>query len=161
VPATTASVGHAALRDLLNSSPRFFLCNTNRRYSSVENLMRQREYAAAWETFNWPDHMQRVRKDDAIFMWGKGAGIIAIGRARGPSETLAASHPDRIRSAEEYPEPEWRIPVEWLIWVEDSKACPCDEMGNCTFKDVSKDTYRELRARVHTHFLRDQLQSQA
>ncbi len=152
VPATLTSVEQAALRDLLDKSPRFFICNTNRRHSSVEDMMRQRKYAAAWETFAWPAHMQQVREGDAIFMWGKGAGIIAIGRATGRCETLAGTDPDRIRSPEEHPKPEWRIPVEWLIWVEDRNACPCDEMGNCSFKNVSKEGYRELRDRVRKHF---------
>jgi serine/threonine protein kinase len=155
VPARATSAGKEALRELLDKSPRFFLCNTNRRHSSVEAAMRQRKYAAAWETFAWPKHMQRVREGDTIFMWGKGAGIIGIGRATGKHETKEANDPDRIRSTAEYAEREWRVPVEWLIWVEDGNACPCDEMGNCSFKDVSKEDYRELRDRVRGHFLGD------
>ena len=118
-------------------------------------MMRQRKYAAAWEAFKWPQHMQRVSEGDTIFMWGKHAGIIGIGRATGEYETVDASDPSRIRSPAEYTEREWRVPVEWVIWVEDSDACPCDEMGNCTFKDVSKTDYRELRDRVRKHFLGD------
>ena len=115
--------------------------------------MRQRKYAAAWETFAWPAHMQRVCKGDAVLMWAKGAGIVGVGRATAGCETLEAGDPGRVRSAAEHPEREWRVPVEWLAWVADSEACPCDEMGNCSFKDVSKEDYRELRIRVRVHFV--------
>lgn len=143
------------LRDLLDNASRFFICNTNRRGSPrIEGEMRQRRYAAVWEDFNWPAHMQLVREGDAILMWAKGVGIIGIGRATAKHEILDASNPDRIRSSAEYAEREWRIPVEWVVWVEhDREAYRCS-MPNASFVDASGENYRKLREGVRRHFLR-------
>ena len=155
-PGPGVTVGQEALRDLLDNAPRFFICNTNRRYSpGLEDVMRQRQYAAVWESFAWPAHMQRVTSGDAIFMWAKGVGIIGVGRAKEKPEILDASAPGRIRSAAEYAEREWRVPVEWLIWVEhDGDAYPC-AIPNASFVDASGENYRELREGVRKHFLGD------
>jgi hypothetical protein len=96
--------------------------------------------------------MERVQQDDAIFMWGKWAGIVGIGRAKAKHEVLEVSDPDRVR-IDDCSEREWRIPVEWLAWVEDDRdAYPCS-MPNASFIDASGDQYRELREGVRQHFL--------
>lgn len=117
--------------------------------------MRQRQYAAVWEDFRYPTHMERVRRGDAIFMFAKGVGIIGVGRAKATHQILQASDPDRIRSADEHNDPEWRVPVDWLAWAEDDEdACPC-RIPNASFVDVSGEGYRELRETIRKRFLRD------
>jgi hypothetical protein len=102
------------LRDLFEGASRFFVCNTNRKWSpDAEERMHHREYAAAWEKFNYSTHMDRVRHGDAIFMYAKGAGIIGIGRAKAQRQVLKPSNPDRISKEGKS---EWRVPVEWLAW---------------------------------------------
>jgi serine/threonine protein kinase len=153
-------VGHTpvtpeSLRELLDKAPRFFICNTNRRGGPrIEGEMRHRRYAAVWEDFNHPAHMKRVCPGDAIFMWGKGAGVIGIGRAKATCEILEATAADRLRSAAEDNQREWRIPVEWLIWVDnDRDAYPCS-MPNASFIDASGANYRDMRDGVRKHFLK-------
>jgi hypothetical protein len=84
------------LRDLFEGASRFFVCNTNRKWSlDAEERMRHREYAAAWEEFKYPTHMDEVRHGDAIFMYAKGAGIIGIGRAKALRQVLEPGNPEQ------------------------------------------------------------------
>lgn len=139
------------LRDLLDNANRFFVCNTNRRWSrDVEEQMRRRSYAAAWEEFKYPTHMDQVEQDNAIFMFAKGVGIIGIGRARAPREILEPSDADRIENGDTR---EWRVPVDWLAWVEEDVDSFSWHSPYPTFFDVSGDKYRELRQGVRKHFL--------
>lgn len=114
-----------ALRDLSEKASRTFVCNTNRRWSSdAEELMFRMGYAAVWEDFRYPSHMKRVEPNDAIFMFAKGVGIIGVGRAKAECEILKVGANNRI--ADGFDAAEWRIPVDWLAWVEDdADACPC------------------------------------
>jgi phosphatidylserine/phosphatidylglycerophosphate/cardiolipin synthase-like enzyme len=49
------------LLDLFEAGNRFFVCNTNRRWSlEDEKRMQDRGYAAAWERFNFSSHMGKV-----------------------------------------------------------------------------------------------------
>ena len=143
------------VRDILHTATQFFICNTNRRWSTgVERLMRQRKYAAAWEDFNYPTHMQRVKKGDVIFMYAKGVGIIGVGHAKAKCEIREPSHPDRIRKPSEYDAPEWRVPVdEWLAWVDDDADAFPYKIPNVSFIDVSGDSYREFRKSAASHFI--------
>ena len=76
------------LRDMFDNAKRFFVCNTDRRHTEftptggyfLEEEMHNRGYAAAWENFKFPGHMEQVEPGDAIFMFAKGVGIIGIGR---------------------------------------------------------------------------------
>jgi len=71
------------LHELFESAGGFFVCNTDRKCSpEAEERMRHRGYAAAWEEFRYPIHMDTVRRGHAIFMFAKGVGIIGIGRAK-------------------------------------------------------------------------------
>lgn len=147
------------LRVLLDRTAqrRFFVCNTNRRWSrGLENVMRQRKYAAAWEPFKYPTHIQDVRQGDAIFMFAKGLGIVGIGRAKAGHEILGAHDPGRVRHPDDYDEPEWRVPIdEWLVWVEHpADACPFPTMPNASFIDVTEG-YSGLHKAVRWRFLRD------
>jgi hypothetical protein len=116
---------------------RMFWCNTNRGKggggNSLEERMHARSFAAAWtgvdhpdRTFNYPDHMRRVRRGDLIFMYSNGLGVIGVGRAtESRLELLFRDHPDRLRgyATEGRNDEEWRIPVTWLAWNE---ANPCE-----------------------------------
>lgn len=136
---------------LFDKKNRFFVCNTNRRWSPVaEQQMRQRGYAAAWEDFKYPSHMQEVERGSAIFMYAKGVGIIGIGQATAPHEVLQPGNPDRVMNGKT---PEWRIPVEWLAWEEDDADSLFWPSPNATFFDVNGDKYRPLREGVRHHFL--------
>lgn len=150
----SVAVDKVALRDLLEHAPGFFICNTNRRhFPSGEGKMRERLYAAVWETFAYPAHMQRVTKGDAIFMWAKGVGIIGVGRALDKHEILEVSAHGRIRTSAEHAEREWRIPVEWMVWVDHDKDAYRYTMPNASFIDASGENYHDLREGVRKHFL--------
>ncbi len=115
---------------------RVFWCNTNRSEGAGGNTLEQRMharcFAAAWtdldhrdRTFNYSDHMRRVRRGDLIFMYANGLGVISVGRAtESRLELLFLDHPDRLRSyaTEGRNDEEWRLPVAWLEWDE---ANPC------------------------------------
>jgi hypothetical protein len=135
---------------LYETANQFFVCNTNRRHSrEVENHMRDRGYAAAWEPFHFPSHMQRVKKGHAIFMYAKGHGIIGIGLAKDSCQILEPGSSDRIALGKTR---EWRVPVDWLIWKDDSDACP-GHSRNSTFFDVSEEKYAGLLENIKKHFL--------
>jgi hypothetical protein len=145
------------LRDFLKNAPRFFVCNTNRRRSPdgmLENLMRRAKHAICWNKFNWPSHMERVLKGDAIFMYAKDVGIIAVGRASRICKVVAVGRPGRLDLRRPNVE-EWQVPVDdWLVWIENDEEACYWRMPVASFLDVSADTdaYRELRERVLNHF---------
>lgn len=94
--------------------------------------------------------MDKVEQGDTMFMFAKGVGIIGIGCAKAPREVLEKGNPDRI---EDWDTPEWRVPVDWLAWVEDDSDSFPWHGPNATFFDVSGDKYRGLRDDVRKHFL--------
>ena len=158
-----SAIVRPGLRNLLETSERFFLCNTDRKHRErtptgrflLEDEMRRRHFAAAWEDYRYPSHMERVKRGDAIFMFAKDVGIVGIGRASGEYEVLQKGNRDRINKW--WDTPEWRVPVDddWLAWAdEDEDACQLKgPMG--TFIDIRGDIYSDLRAKVTKHFLRD------
>jgi hypothetical protein len=158
LPVTTTARG-GDLHDLLENAPRFFVCNTDRRYSPrtasgyvLEEEMHRRCYAAAWETFKFPTHLQMVERGDAVLMFAKGVGIIGVGRATGGCQRLVPGAPDRIREKDK---DEWRVPVDWLVWQDDEHACPYRDAQNFTFWNVTGERYSRLRKDVRDFFLRD------
>ena len=139
-----------ALRELFDTAGRFFVCNTDRKWSpEAEERMRHRGYAAAWEEFRYPIHMDKVRRGHAIFMFAKGVGIIGIGRAKARRQVLRPANPDRLRTGTT---PEWRVPADWLVWKKDGDAFSW-KSPNPTFFAVNGDKYRQLRDGVKKHFL--------
>jgi len=146
IPVTTG----AALSDLFDTAGQFFVCNTNRRDSDKwERTMHKRGYAAAWEPFRYPSHIGRVREGDAIFMFANGgAGIIGVGQAKGPCETLGPKSRDRLIMTNT---DERRVPVTWLVW-NNSDGYPSNGQRP-TFLDVSGDKYLGLRNGLKKHFL--------
>jgi len=163
VTAATAawSAGKAADRcEPLHTAGRFFVCNTDRKQGDrtedgsylLEKEMHDRGYACAWETFKFPGHMKRVQEGDAIFMYAKSVGIIAVGMASAGCETLGPRAANRIRSIpDEDNSTEWRIPVRWLVWCKDSSAHRY-MAPNFTFWDVSGKPYTALRSDLLKHF---------
>jgi len=136
------------LQNLFEGKSRLFVCNTNRRNSlNDEKGMHDLGYAAAWETFHYPTHMDRVEVGDTICMYAKGEGIIGIGRATGPVEKLERGARDRVTPDGER---EWRIPIEWLFWEADRPFRW--KSPNATFFDVSGDKYEVLREDLKRHF---------
>jgi hypothetical protein len=141
----------AEIVNLFASANRLFLCNSNRKNSSEdEKRMHDRGYAAAWERFNFPSHMERVEKGDAIFMFAKGCGIIGVGVAKGKCEILEPGFPGRIAS---YQAREWRVPVSWLTWKDDDESFSV-KSRNGTFFDVTEEYPAWLRENIKQHFLR-------
>jgi len=145
------------LRDLFERANQFYVCNTDRRQGErtptggyvLEQVMYNRGYAAAWETFKFPSHMKDVEHGHAILMFAKGVGIIGIGRAKTKCETLEPTDTDRIRNfTYEKNTREWRVPVDWLDWRDDEDAYRC-KSPNFTFWNVTRD----LREGVQKHFL--------
>lgn len=136
------------LKNLFERTNQFFVCNTNRRNSlNDEKSMHDRGYAAAWEKFNYPTHMDRVRAGDLICMYAKGKGIIGIGRAKGQAEKLESAARDRVVPDGER---EWRVPTEWLVWKADHPFRW--NSPNATFFDASADKYEDLCEAVKSHF---------
>lgn len=143
-------------------SKRTFWCNTNRGAgpggNGLEDRMHARGFAAAWTaidhpdgTFNYTEHMRRIRAGDMIFMYAMGLGVIGVGRAtESRLELLFPDHPDRLRNfeAEGENEEEWRISLEWLVWDETN---PCEvEFLRPSFQEI---THHEERIRtVRQHF---------
>ena len=148
------------LEALFVSAKRIFICNTNRRdrkYTSTgsflfEELMHKQSFAAAWEAFDYSKRMEEVKKGDAILMFAKGVGIIGIGKATGPCETLRPGELSRLY-ASEYTE--WRVPVTWLVWCDEEDAFPWSESPNKTFFDASGESYGDFRRNLRNHFLAD------
>jgi hypothetical protein len=113
--------------------------------------MRSWGYAAAWVPFYHEKRMEEVKCGDAIFMYANRTGIIGIGRAKGQCEKLEPGNPDRIRGGSE--EPEWRVPVDWLVWrsSKDSYRPERREIRNQTFSDVTGE--EGLLGPIRGHFL--------
>ena len=153
--ALTADQSPEELGDLLGHASRFFCCNTNRREGGrtpdgvydLEGKMHSSGYAAAWESFDFRSHMDRVEPGDAIFMFAKGVGIVGIGRAKAKRQTLEPGDPDRIRKEDNR---EWRVPVDWLAWRSDKDAYRLKGQ-NSTFWEVTGKA--DLREAVRRHFL--------
>jgi hypothetical protein len=152
-----------SLLDLFANAKRYFVCNTDRRQGertatggyALEQEMFNRGFAAAWESFKFPSHMEQVERGAAIFMFAKGIGIVGIGIAKGRCETLAPDAPDRIRNfSYENSTIEWRVPVQWLEWTDEAGAYPW-KAPNRTFWNVTEARDKDLRESVKTHFLCD------
>ena len=146
---------------LFDDAKQFFVCNTDRRQGertatggyALEQEMYDRGYATAWESFKFPSHMEQVNPGNAILMFAKGIGIIAVGRATAACETLQPDDPDRIRNFDyEDNTPEWRVPVHWLDWRDEEDAYPW-KAPNFTFWNVTDESYVDLREGVRQHFL--------
>ena len=143
--------------ELFRNAERFFICNTNRRYTQLtetggyvtEEAMHSHGFAAAWESFNYNSHMQEVAVGDAILMFAKNVGIVAVGVATGQCETLPAGEPTRIFDG--HSTPEWRVPADWLVWVDDHAALGY-QSSNYTFANISGARYGDLRHDAWGHF---------
>jgi hypothetical protein len=152
-----------SLQNLFETAPRFFVCNTNRRYSeqtatggsAIEQEMYSRQLATAWETFKFPSHMQLVEPGDGVFMFAKGVGIIGIGVATAQCEILSATDPNRLWYKGEDNTLEWHVPTKWLAWKDDADACPYPGAPNFTFWNVTGIQYDDFRELVNSHFLGD------
>lgn len=145
---------------LFEDANQFFVCNTDRRHGErtptgsyrLEEEMYNRGYAAAWETFKFPGHMEQVGPGDAVFMFAKGVGIIGIGRAKTVCETLEPGDADRVNTVDYKNDVEWRVPVHWLDWRDQEDAYAW-KSPNFTFWNVSDESYANLREGVRQHFL--------
>jgi hypothetical protein len=143
------------------SGLRVFWCNTNRGAGAGGNSLEQRMhvhgFAAAWTaadhpdgTFNYPDHMRKVRCGDLIFMYANGLGIIGVGRAaESRLELLFPDHPGRLRAfaTEGENEEEWRIPVEWQVW-DDANPCEVEPLRS-SFQEITDHAERIAEVRQH------------
>lgn len=150
-----------SLQQLFTTANRFFVCNTDRREGSrtatggflLEEEMHNRGFAAAWETYKFPAHMELVEEGNAVFMFAKAVGIIGVGVATGPCETLTVSQPGRLTYV--HKTIEWRVPTRWLVWTDANGAYPW-KSPNFTFWDVSESQYDDFRADVMSHFLSEE-----
>lgn len=157
----TGSTVSDEMLDTLDKDNRLFICNSNRKHGKrtitrgyfLEEKMHDLGYAAAWEQFKFPGHMEHVREGDGILMFAKGVGIVAIGQAKGIVENLSPGMPGRIYD-EDYSEiVEWRIPVHWIDWRDQSDAMKW-KSPNFTFWEAPDEKYPGLRKAVLSHFLR-------
>jgi hypothetical protein len=144
-----------------HSGARVFWCNTNRGAGaggdSLEQRMHARHFAAAWTgidhpegTFNYSDHMRRVRRGDMIFMYANSLGVIGVGRAtESRLQMLFPDHSDRLRdfATEGENEEEWRIPVEWLRW-DGANPCVVEHLRS-SFQEITDHAERVRAVRQH------------
>jgi hypothetical protein len=145
-----------ALFGLTKSAKRFFVCNTNRRYSpnkEDEKAMHERGYATAWIPFMSREKMRQVEKGDVIFMYANGNGIIGVGRVTGPCEILKPNDVDRVQKVGDTAE--WRVPAVWLAWTDERHAYKWQSSPG-TFFEVSGEKYHKLHCGVEEHFLLQQ-----
>jgi hypothetical protein len=149
--ARPASPTAAEFHSLFKQAKHFFLCNTNRRHDrDAEPQMRERGYAAAWEKFSSTRRMNEVESGDAVLFYANGYGIIGVGRAKSPLEILKPGAPDRLSKSGN--EPEWRIPLDWLVWADKDEDAFHSLKRTLTFEKVNGEKYRDLRNRVRRHF---------
>lgn len=135
------SVAHSPL------SRRFFLCNTNRKFSAeAEALMKNKGYVAAWEDFSYTSHMQRVGRGDVIFMYKNGVGVIAIGMAKDTCTHVKPGRNNLVFSGATTTE--WQIPVAWLTWVDSDRAATWTPVIYKTFQEISGNEYAKQRLLV-------------
>lgn len=150
-----------SLQHLFATATRCFVCNTDRREGTrtatggflLEEEMHNRGFAAAWENYKFPSHMELVEEGNVIFMFAKAVGIIGVGVATGPCETLTSSQPGRLTYV--HTSIEWRIPTRWLAWTDANDAYRW-KSPNFTFWDVSESQYEDFRAGVMSHFLAEE-----
>ncbi len=153
--------------DLTDLDLGWFLCNTNRKWSKealdsplvLEHMMFDKEHAIAWTDFNYEEHMHEVEEDDLIIMWAKGVGAIGLGQATDSVHIVGPSG-DRFFGGFDTPtEPadEWRIPVKWLIRVDDADAYPWHGEGmNFTFVRADNETWRTTAREAIQHLMKRQ-----
>ncbi len=98
-------------------------------------------------------HMEALKRGDIIFMYANRVGVIGIGKAVGRCETLEPGYPGRLTDNE--PGREWRIPMDWLIWVDEQHACAWRGPPSTTFTNVSTDVWTKRRDQVVKQLIGD------
>ena len=152
----------ADTKKAVENGVQFFFCNTNRGLqegvvNSLEKKMHKKKFAAAWERFNFPSHMDKVKKDDVVFMYANGAGFIGVGQAEGVVETLEPQQGGRLSN--KWDVREWRIKMknDWFKWLPDEDAIhwPSKTLFRSkTFFDLTGDEHEDVRIAVSKAFLR-------
>jgi hypothetical protein len=108
-----------------------------------------------WNRFNYPSHMDRVKKHDVVFMYANGVGFVAVGQAAGPVKKLEQGQSGRIRK--NWPCEEWRIKMnDWFSWLPDEDAIywPSTTLYRSkTFFDITDEEHEEVRIAVSKAFL--------
>ncbi len=152
---------NSRITKLFQTATQFFACNTDRRNPAHttlgaplhEDLMHRRGYAAAWENFDFPGHMEAVQPGAVILMFANRVGVIGIGCAKAEVERLNPRTPGRLRKSNAI---EWRIPVTWLDWRDEASAYRCKAFRH-TFLNITADKHEPLRNSVLAHFCSDEL----
>ena len=73
-----------------NGGPRFQILNTNKRQSIESHQRMLKEGIAAAFYGDWKLNIDRIRKDDVVFLYENGKGIVAYGKGTG--KTLKAEY---------------------------------------------------------------------
>ena len=150
----------ADTKKAVENGVQFFFCNTNRGLqegvvNSLEKKMHKKKFAAAWERFNFPSHMDRVNEHDVVFMYANGVGFIGVGQAEGAVEKLEPQQSGRLRST--WTDREWRIKMKWFQWLSDKDAICWQSktlFRSKTFFDLTSDEHEDVRIAVSKAFLR-------
>ena len=141
----------AEFRALFKETNHLFVCNTNRSHDrEAEPRMRDRGYAAAWEKFSYPAHMKYVEPGNGVLFYANGHGVIGIGCAKSRHEILPPGNFGRLRNLG-VKVPEWRVPLDWLVWADDGGAFPW-RVRTVTFQKVNDKKYPDLRNEIRRHF---------
>jgi hypothetical protein len=73
-----------------NDCPRFHILNTNKRHSIESHQRMLKEGIAAAFYGDWKFNIDRIQKNDVVFLYENGKGIVAFGKGTG--ETLKAEY---------------------------------------------------------------------
>ena len=152
----------ADTKKAVRNGVRFFFCNTNRGWEEdvlnyLEKKMKKQKSAIAWSRFNFPSHMDRVKKHDVVFMYANGVGFVGVGQAAGPVQILDPGQSGRLRKDRHCEE--WRVKMtDWFSWLPDEDAIywPSTTLYRSkTFFDITDDEYEDVRIAVSKAFLRN------
>jgi hypothetical protein len=118
--------------------------------------MKKQKCAIAWSRFNFPSHIDRVKKHDVVFMYANGVGFVGVGQAAGPVQILDPGQSGRLRK--DWPCEEWRVKMtDWFSWLPDEDAIywPSTTLYRSkTFFDITDDEYEDVRIAISKAFLR-------
>ena len=73
-----------------NAGPHFHILNTNKRHDVESHQRMLKEGIAAAFTGEWKFNIDRIRKNDVVFLYENGKGIVAYGKGTG--ETLTTEY---------------------------------------------------------------------
>lgn len=82
--------------DITDSSPRYFVLNTNKRNDPDEHQKMVTNGIAAAFSDPWKYKIDKLRKGDTVFLYENGVGIVGFGKASGQLEVDGEKHQQKL-----------------------------------------------------------------